>query len=170
MNHNPDKILKYWIEEIVIGLNLCPFAKLPYERNLLKWQFLDEFNIDHLLHLIKAKEPKERLENYLLVFPMLEINFPEFYALKEDLVFELGEECLWDVIAFHPSFQFETEPNYTKVNYVNRSPFPILHLIQKKDLENISAPEGKKINIDNELFLEELPEKKLRDLFHFLQN
>ncbi len=166
---DPQALIKYWLEEIVIGLNLCPFAKLPYEKDLLKTRSFEQFDMSELESLISKLEPKEYLENHLWYFPRLIINFPEFYSLKEDLQENLNLiNTPWDIIAFHPRFQFETEPFHTRVNFVNRSPFPALHLIQKSDLEKIPKEDGMAINHKNEETLTKLSDNEIRKYFYYL--
>lgn len=166
---DPNQLINYWVNEIVIGLNLCPFAKLPYEKGLMKTRYFEEFNLDKVRSEIEKTTPTAPLENILFVYPNLDISFVDFHTLKEDLLLDL-EQSPWDLIAFHPKFQFVSEPFKNRVNYVNRSPFPLLHLIQKKDLSSIPQEDGKKLNVINEHTLEALDQKKIDKLFFYLKN
>ena len=45
---NDDTLIQHtriWLEKAVIGLNLCPFAKAPYEKNRVR------ISISHAKHL-----------------------------------------------------------------------------------------------------------------------
>lgn len=134
---------KQWLEKAVIGLNLCPFAKAPHVKNLVrivvsKARHLDGFleDLDRELQLL-GNTPASELETTLLVHPTLFPDFETFNQMLEiadDAVVENELEGIVQIAPFHPDFQFEgTEANDIS-NYTNRSPYPTLHLIREDSI------------------------------------
>lgn len=148
--NNIDTILQdthHWLETAVIGLNLCPFAKAPYNKNRVRIHisqarhldgFLEDLDaeIQHLLHT-----SAEETETTLLVHPTL---FPDFLVFNDML--ELAEGALDDhdaigtlqIAPFHPDFCFEGSQDTDISNFTNRSPYPTLHLIRESSIEKAS--------------------------------
>lgn len=134
---------RQWLEKAVIGLNLCPFAKAPHVKNLVRIsvssaRHLDGFleDLDRELQLL-GNTPADQLETNLLVHPTL---FPDFEVFNQMLdiadaaVAENGLEGIIQIAPFHPDFQFEGTAADDIGNFTNRSPYPTLHLIREDSI------------------------------------
>ena len=134
---------RQWLEKAVIGLNLCPFAKAPHVKNLVRIsvsqaRHLDGFleDLDRELQLL-GDTPADELETTLLVHPTL---FPDFDTFNQMLdiadaaVVDNGLEGIVQIAPFHPDFQFEGTYSDDIGNYTNRSPYPTLHLIREDSI------------------------------------
>lgn len=134
---------RQWLEKAVIGLNLCPFAKAPHVKNLVRIsvsqaRHLDGFleDLDRELQLL-GDTPVDELETTLLVHPTL---FPDFDTFNQMLdiadaaVVDNGLEGIVQIAPFHPDFQFEGTDSDDIGNYTNRSPYPTLHLIREDSI------------------------------------
>ena len=134
---------RQWLEKAVIGLNLCPFAKAPHVKNLVRIsvsqaRHLDGFleDLDRELQLL-GNTPADELETTLLVHPTL---FPDFDTFNQMLniadaaVVDNGLEGIVQIAPFHPDFQFEGTDSDDISNYTNRSPYPTLHLIREDSI------------------------------------
>ena len=134
---------KQWLEKAVIGLNLCPFAKAPHVKNLVRIvvseaHHLDGFleDLDRELQLL-GNTPASELETTLLVHPTLFPDFETFNQMLEiadDAVIENELEGIVQIAPFHPDFQFEGTEADDINNYTNRSPYPTLHLIREDSI------------------------------------
>lgn len=134
---------KQWLEKAVIGLNLCPFAKAPHVKNLVRIvvseaRHLDGFleDLDRELQLL-GNTPASELETTLLVHPTLFPDFETFNQMLEiadDAVVENKLEGIVQIAPFHPDFQFEGTEADDISNYTNRSPYPTLHLIREDSI------------------------------------
>ena len=137
-----------WIEEAVIGLNLCPFAKSVYVKNQVRLvvsrarhvdAFLDD--LDRELALLRDT-PAEQNDTTLLIHPTL---FPDFLVFNDflDVVDEVVQEHELDgvlqVAPFHPMFQFEGTDLHDPDNLTNRAPYPILHLLREASIDRAVA-------------------------------
>ena len=134
---------RQWLEKAVIGLNLCPFAKAPHVKNLVRIsvsqaRHLDGFleDLDRELQLL-GDTPADELETTLLVHPTL---FPDFDTFNQMLdiadaaVVDNGLEGIVQIAPFHPDFQFEGTDSDDIGNYTKRSPYPTLHLIREDSI------------------------------------
>ena len=134
---------RQWLEKAVIRLNLCPVAKAPHVKNLVRIsvsqaRHLDGFleDLDRELQLL-GDTPADELETTLLVHPTL---FPDFDTFNQMLdiadtaVVDNGLEGIVQIAPFHPDFQFEGTDSDDIGNYTNRSPYPTLHLIREDSI------------------------------------
>ena len=158
---------RQWLEKAVIGLNLCPFAKPPHVKNLVRIsvsqaRHLDGFleDLDRELQLL-GDTPADELETTLLVHPTL---FPDFDTFNQMLdiadaaVVDNGLEGIVQIAPFHPDFQFEGTDSDDISNYTNRSPYPTLHLIREDSIAKAAQafPDASAIFERNIALLEEM--------------
>lgn len=158
---------RQWLEKAVIGLNLCPFAKAPHVKNLVRIsvsqaRHLDGFleDLDRELQLL-GDTPADELETTLLVHPTL---FPDFDTFNQMLdiadaaVVDNGLEGIVQIAPFHPDFQFEGTDSDDIGNYTNRSPYPTLHLIRENSIAKAAQafPDASAIFERNIALLEEM--------------
>ncbi len=133
-----------WIERVVVGLDLCPFATEPLRAGRLRVRVSDARDpegvadalVSELRHL--DREPVERLETSLLVLPLAFPDFDEFnrfLAVCEDLLARLGLLGAIQIASFHPDYRFEGVPDEDVANATNRSPYPMLHLLREASVE-----------------------------------
>ena len=135
--------VRHWIEQAVIGLNLCPFAKAVYVKNQVRLVvsqaphidgFLEE--LDRELDLLAASDPQE-IDTTLLIHPTLFADFLEFNDLTviaEQAIVEHGLEGILQIASFHPRFQFAGTESEDIGNYTNRAPYPTLHLLREASI------------------------------------
>ncbi|WP_127470394.1 DUF1415 domain-containing protein [Thiomicrorhabdus aquaedulcis] len=134
--------IRAWLEQVVIGLNLCPFAAHPYQNDQVhiaispctdKLCLLTQLQTE--LHTL---EQQPSIETTVLVIPNLLHDFDDynqFLDLVDDLVAQQGWEGIFQVASFHPHYQFGgTQPEDAE-NLTNRAPYPILHLLREDSLE-----------------------------------
>lgn len=173
MNNVADEVViahtKHWLEKAVIGLNLCPFAKAPYNKGQVRItvshaKHLDGFleDLDRELQHLLATSPDE-LATTLLIHPHL---FDDFLLFND--VTELADQAILDnqvegilqIAPFHPAFQFEGTNINDVSNYTNRSPYPTLHLIREDDIARAAQvfPDASVIFERNIRLLEEMGE------------
>ncbi len=133
-----------WLEHAVIGLNLCPFAKAPHIKGLVRYvvstaQDPADLQADlmrELQHL--ARCPANEVETTLLIHPLVLTDFSEyldFLPAAEDVVADLDLEGVLQVASFHPQYQFEGARADDISNATNRSPFPMLHLLREESID-----------------------------------
>jgi len=145
-----------WVERVVIGLNLCPFAKAPQVKGLVRYVLSEarepEALLAGLIEELKllAGTPADRIETTLLVHPQVLADFADyndFLGLAESAVAGLGLEGVIQVASFHPRYQFAGTAPDDLTNATNRSPYPTLHLLREESVERAVAafPEAEAI-------------------------
>lgn len=171
------EILKFWIEEVIIGLNLCPFAKIPYEKGLLEINicvFLEEEKRTHyLLDTLERVLIHPEIEyNAIVAFPRVLDDFYDFndwVGFLEDLIKKQKLPIEVQLVAFHPDFRFgeEEEQVHPRAHLVNSSPYPAIHLLKSKAIEGVikNPKDGEKISKQNEEKLKALSVDELKARF-----
>lgn len=137
-----------WIRRVVVGLNLCPFARKPLENRQIRITVSQADDVPGLLHDLHAELdrlahcPASEVETTVIAVPHMLGDFADyndFLDLAEALVERFGWEGVFQIASFHPHYQFEgTEPDDAE-NYTNRSPWPALHLLREDSLEQAIA-------------------------------
>ena len=139
---------RYWLENLVIENNLCPFANHPYQGRRVRFIVTDsarpEYLLDDLLHELRHLQatPVEELETTLLIHPGTLENFHDyndFLDLADGLLVQEGFEGHVQIASFHPDYQFADTLADDPENYTNRSPWPMLHLLREASLEKVIA-------------------------------
>ncbi len=153
-----------WIESVVIGLNLCPFARRVFQADRIRYIVADAQDEQGLLEAFAdelgtlASTPISNVETTLLIHPHVLANFldyNDFLDSAQRLVNDLGLEGTIQVAGFHPDYQFaDTKPDAVE-NYTNRSPYPMLHLLREQSITAIA-------NDPNELL--EIPRRNIDTL------
>jgi hypothetical protein len=137
-----------WLEQAVIGLNLCPFARGVHVRGRIRWVVSEARDTDALLAVLceeldhlAAADP-EQTETTLLIHPGVLQDFGDyndFVALAERAVEQLGHGGVLQVAGFHPDYRFgDAEPD-DPAHATNRSPWPLLHLLREDSIDRAVA-------------------------------
>jgi hypothetical protein len=143
-----------WLEQVVIGLNLCPFARRPYEDDRIRIVTEGSESYDEILGRMLAElryidtASDSVVETSIVIAPKALSSFQDYLSCLADInemLVEEGYEGVFQIASFHPNYQFEgTEPEEAS-NLTNRSPYPIFHIIREASLsaalESIKNPE-----------------------------
>ena len=145
-----------WLSQVVIGLELCPFAKPVHVKDQVRYcvsaaetpEALLLALMNELRHL--ADTDPEVVETTLLIHPRV---LPEFLDYNEfldvaDLALEdLGLSGELQIASFHPDYQYAGNAQEDLANCVTRSPYPMLHLLRESSVERAVAvfPEASSI-------------------------
>jgi hypothetical protein len=145
-----------WIASMVIGLNLCPFARRVFEADTIRYVVTEAQDETALLSDLAGElrtlgsSSVPIIETTLLIHPQALPNFldfNDFVGVGEDLVARLGLEGVIQIASFHPHYQFAgTEPDAAE-NYTNRSPYPMLHLLREASITEAAADPDELIEI-----------------------
>ncbi len=168
-----------WLNDVVIGLNLCPFAAKPQRNKQIKI-FVSEASQeealleDILLQLIELinSEP-EKLETTLVVVPNMLDDFWDynlFIDWVEGLIKQQNWEGIFQVATFHPDYCFGGAEPEDDENLTNRSPYPIFHLIREESMEKVLKhyPDPESIPDTNIARVSALSEEERKTLFPYL--
>ena len=134
--------VKQWLDNVVVGLNLCPFAERPIREKNLR------------IFTIRGNDDEKLLSSILVVLLLQEstpgtsiIICPECYPddfqaymdvvsmIEEGLLEENDLTGVLQVAPFHPLFQFEGNDQDSIDNWTNRAPYPIFHVLREDEVE-----------------------------------
>ena len=136
--------VEQWLDEVVIGLDLCPFATHPRRERRVRIAVSHATDEEALLNDLQAElerlsdTPVAELETTLLAIPnMLEdfADYNDFLDAVDLWVEQFGWEGDLQVASFHPQYQFADTEADDPGNLTNRSPWPLLHIIREESLE-----------------------------------
>ena len=135
-----------WVEAMVVGLNLCPFAAPEVRNQSIRYavssaddlpQAAQAF-LDELQRIQSATETQ--LSTTLLSFTHLADSFDEFLDLLaccQELLFEVGLEGVFQLASFHPQYCFDGVADDDISNWTNRAPFPTIHIIREGQMARV---------------------------------
>jgi hypothetical protein len=149
-------VTRRWIADVVIGLNLCPFARRPSEAGLVRYAVTDAADEVSLLAALSreltalAETPRSVVETTLLIHPAAFpdfLDYNDFLGPADDLLRGLRMQGVIQIASFHPRYQFAgTAPDAVE-NYTNRSPYPMLHLLREDSLTEVASDPERLLDI-----------------------
>ncbi len=165
-----------WIDEVVVGLRLCPFAAAPWKAGEVRIAVSaakdDEEAVKHALeeamHLMDVSE--DEVGTTLVAFPHALGDFETFLDAEETLshiLDQAGCSGVLQVASFHPDYVFADAEADALGNWTNRAPVPILHLLREAQVTQAidGHPDIDSIPADNVRRLEELGVEALTRLW-----
>jgi hypothetical protein len=171
--------VRQWVETLVVGMNLCPFAKREMVNNRVRFATTTSITEEQLLIALQTElellNTDTSVETTLLIHSRVLQDFFDynrFLSYADSLLVEMGLEGIYQIASFHPDYQFDgTNPDDAE-NYTNRSPYPMLHLIREASLERVIAdyPEIDQIPVRNIALMNGIGQDKLQALLRFCLN
>ncbi len=143
-NNQVAAAVRQWVDTVVVGLNLCPFAKRELDEDRARFVISDAITEQGLLVDLEAEldllEKDASIATTLLIHPRVLETFYEynqFLNYAEGLLQQMELDGVYQIASFHPDYQFGgTEPDDAE-NYTNRSPYPVLHLLREESLDRV---------------------------------
>ncbi len=172
---NAQQSTQQWLEDVVIGLNLCPFAHKPNKNKQIKIAVTEATTEEALLEFILMElreldnsDPSDLETTLVVATHMLQdfMDYNFFLDWVDALLKQEDYEGIYQVASFHPDYCFGgTEPEDAE-NLTNRSPYPTIHLIREESMEKVLKhyPDPEAIpdnNIDRVCALSQEEKRKL---------
>lgn len=137
-----------WLEKVVLGLRLCPFAAGPFGREQIRYCVSGQTTTDglardlarELTHLHGA-DP-QLCETSLLIHPYVLTDFADYNQFLDEAdaaIAALGFQGELQIASFHPDYQFAGSAPGDVQNCTNRSPYPLLHLLRETSVARAVA-------------------------------
>lgn len=142
----PITITQRWIQTVVIDLNLCPFARREVVRKSIDYRVYggsDEEGILSALRdtLILLDENADIETSFLILesaFPDFR-DFNDFQDVTHGLLEMLDRVGVYQLVGFHPQYQFAGTAINDAENYTNRSPYPMMHILRESSVGRVVA-------------------------------
>ena len=170
--------VRQWVETLVVGMNLCPFAKREMVKNRLRFATTTSTTEEQLLIALQAElewlNTDPSVETTLLIHSGVLQDFHDYNQFldhADSLLVEMGLEGIYQIASFHPDYQFDVTKPDDAENYTNRSPYPMLHLIREASLERVIAEyQVDQIPARNIALMNELGQDKLQAILRSCLN
>lgn len=166
---------RQWVEKIVIGLNVCPFAAPVVRTGRLKLVVSAADTAEQLMQDLLAEfqflleTPSAETDTTLLIHPYVLRDFEaylDFVAEAEDIMDESDISQEFQLATFHPDYIFEDEVQGDPASYTNRSPFQMIHILREASLSEVidNHPDTDLIPAENVRKFREMGIDKILDL------
>ncbi len=167
---NVIRSVEVWLEKVVIGLNLCPFAKRELRNGKIRFSeasaSTEEALLRELVVELSLLQRRSEIETTLLIIPGALTDFEkfnQFVGFAESVIEAMNLEGIYQLASFHPDYQFAETQADDVSNYTNRSPYPVIHILREASLEraieqhpNTEMIPEQNITLMNELGLKQM--------------
>jgi uncharacterized protein len=141
-------VTRAWLEQVVIGLGLCPFAKAVHAKAQIRYfvsqaRTPEELLVDLLseLYALTLADP-DTIDTTLLIHPHALADFldyNDFLSVADAALEDLDLSGELQIASFHPGYQFAGNAPDDPANYCTRSPYPMLHLLREASVDRAVA-------------------------------
>lgn len=129
---------KEWIETFVIKHNICPFAKYVFDENKIGYISESALTFEDLAVRFLSYLAEMKYDTAFLIynnqFPDF-LEFLDFYYACEAILEDSVYDEQFQIVAFHPDYIFAGEDADDPSNLTNRSPYPMIHILRREDVE-----------------------------------
>ena len=163
-----------WLEQCVVGLSLCPYARAPVAAGQVRLTVCQSTTANGFVKLLldeahALNRLAGEVETTLVIAPGGFENFLHFNDVAGDAEDALVEAALdqdFQLASFHPDYLFAEDASDDPSHFTNRAPFPILQLLRVSTVAKaVDAGDTLLIPQRNCERLRAMPVSKLRELF-----
>lgn len=138
-----EQLTREWVESMVVGLNLCPFAAPVVKDNSLRYAVTEACEGEALVadflaevEMIQAADEQTIATTLFIVSSGLEdfYVYLDYLHLFEELLQQAGLEGVFQLASFHPGYLFAGVPEADLSHWSNRSPWPTFHIIREAEM------------------------------------
>lgn len=169
---------KQWITNVVLALNLCPFAHSVFNQNKIHYLLSLEHTLENIKHCLLEEisylEENDAISTSFIILPKL-LSFMDYLDVLDNLNKILAQTQFnkkYQLASFHPNYLFQGSTENDPANYTNRSPFPMFHILREKELTRgiDSFPNTENIPEDNIKLLREMGLKEIQKILNESKN
>ena len=140
LSANVEQQVRRWLDQFVVGLNLCPFARPLLSGEALRIVICEQTGRKELHEAFLSEldtlysTAQTDVATTLLVFPLALEKFSDYLSflhVSEDTVDEAGLAGIVQLASFHPDYVFAGADSGSASRYSNRSPYPLIHLLRE---------------------------------------
>jgi hypothetical protein len=135
---------RQWIEQVIVELNFCPFAKKELINNTIYYYLSTQKKLKLALTEVLEQcfylQNNPQIETSLIIYNQGFKSFEQYLELVDyanELLFDSEFEGVFQLASFHPDYYFEGGDMNDAENYTNRSPYPVIHLLREDSLTRV---------------------------------
>ncbi|MGJ8686266.1 MAG: DUF1415 domain-containing protein [Spongiibacteraceae bacterium] len=171
-----EQSVRNWLQETVVGLDLCPFAGHVVSggqlRIVVSEADSEEALLEELYREITLLEitPCSTIETSLIAAPKLFddfLDYNDYLAVVDGLLEQQDWSGVFQIASFHPDYCFADSTTGDPANFSNRSPYPLFHILREQSVERAlqSHSNPEEIPERNIALLRNLPADELKRLY-----
>ena len=130
-----------WLSEFVIKLNICPFAKSVFDKNKIRFKIHEHDDLleslNTCLEFIAGFIDDDQHTTGFFIFSQGFDEFDDLLDFSDRLEWAMEDSTLdahFQLVAFHPNFKYADSDDNSPGNFTNRSPYPMLHILNRIDV------------------------------------
>ncbi len=128
-----------WVQRVVVGLDLCPFARAPLQEDRVDFRLVRAVDLESILAevLHAAQVIGEDADTTLLIIPSLDHSFDAFLEvvdLAEAVLESAALPTAVQLAHFHPDYVFADASPGDPANHTNRAPHAVIHILRWTDV------------------------------------
>jgi hypothetical protein len=135
---------KAWVEQVIVGLNFCPFAKKEMVNNTIRYHLSNHKKLKsalaELFEEILLLQNTPEVETSLVIYSDGFKSFEQYLELVDyanELLIDSEYDGVFQFATFHPDYYFDGADFDDPENYTNRSPLPTIHIIREESLTRV---------------------------------
>jgi len=137
-----------WLTEVVIGLELCPFAKPAHVKGQIRYVVTAVEEPEALLQVLLSElqalmdADPALVDTTLLIHPRALpdfLDYNDFLGVAEFALEDMGLSGQLQIASFHPDYRYAGNEADDMANCVTRSPYPMLHLLREASVDRAVA-------------------------------
>ncbi len=130
-----------WIQDFIIKESICPFASVPFRRDTISYTLGSQRSfpetIQEVFSICMQMRSDLSIDTAFYIIDDLDYRFEDLMELNlacTQLLREADLDSEFQLVSFHPRFQYEGIAIESPVHFTNRSPYPMLHLLRESDV------------------------------------
>lgn len=162
---------KKWVETIIIGLNLCPFAKAPFLNQSIRFVVADFANMEGFVRFFADEltflDENSAIETTLIMAPALGKmeHFQAFFQFCEETIVLNEWTKQYQIVSFHPMMRFEGFDIDSPSHLTGMAPYPTIHVLRTPAVESIGATLKKDLQVENDKKLQKMTKEDISKLW-----
>lgn len=135
---------RQWVEDIIVGLNFCPFAKKELVNNTIGYYVSThkklKLALDELFEQYGLLLNSPEIETSLIIYNEGFKSFEQYLELIDyanEYLMDSVFEGVFQLATFHPDYYFDGTDFDDAENYTNRSPYPTIHIIREASMTRV---------------------------------
>ncbi len=176
MSNTETDLVRRWVEQAVIGLGLCPFARNHWDAGRVRLATTAAASQEALLEALRIEVVfLEQADPILIETTLLIVtkflrdfgDYNQFLSTVDDFGAAHGWTGRFQVASFHPDYQFAGTDAGDLQNLTNRSPYPLLHVLRESTVTEAiqEHPNPAQIPIINVKMLRGLSDERRQAIF-----
>ncbi len=161
-----------WLETAIIGLNLCPFAKTPYQKGEVRLTVADAETMRGFLELfageLEMMDENPKIETTLMILPALgniSEHFQPYFQFCEETIILNNWEKKYQIVSFHPFAHLVGVPADSPKNLTVMAPYPMVHILRVNSVESLGQSLKKDVQTENDKRLQNMSQAELQTLW-----